>query len=122
MENNGIKYVSALQPGSNHTLCNFWFGQKRGLKRKYPIALMFGVNSLTSMNINELAPQALRLSVKERALLAASLWESIEDPYELKVDLSDDEAIDLAMVREEEIESGKVNPISHNEMMKRLRQ
>ena len=73
------------------------------------------------MKIEQLVPEALRLPTKERVLLAASLWESIEDPYDLAVSFEDDEAISLAMKRDEEIESGKVNALSHTELMKRLR-
>ncbi len=68
------------------------------------------------MKIEELAPEALRLPAKDRVLLAASLWESIEDPYDLAVALGDDEAISLAMERDEEIESGKVKALSHSEL------
>jgi hypothetical protein len=73
------------------------------------------------MKIEELAPEALRLSTKDRVLLAASLWESIEDPYDLGVSFGDDEAIALAVKRDEEIESGKVEAMSHTELMNRLR-
>lgn len=73
------------------------------------------------MKIDELAPEALRLPTKDRVLLAASLWASIEDPYDLAVSFDDDEAISLAMKRDEEIESGKVEALSHSELMNRLR-
>ena len=32
------------------------------------------------MSIDQIAPEALKLPTKERTMLAASLWESIEDP------------------------------------------
>jgi hypothetical protein len=54
-------------------------------------------------------------------LLAASLWESIEDPFDLAAGLDDEEAIALAEERDHEIESGKVAAISHEELMRRLR-
>lgn len=73
------------------------------------------------MRIDEIAPEALRLPVRDRALLAASLWESIEDPYTVSADRSDDEAIALAIARDEELESGTVSPVSHSELMARLR-
>ncbi len=73
------------------------------------------------MGIDQIAPEALRLPAKDRALLAASLWESIEDPYTLAVERSDDEAIDLAQARDEDLESGVVSPLSHTELMRRLR-
>ena len=72
------------------------------------------------MKLEELAPEALRLSTKDRVLLAASLWESIDDPYDLAVSFDDDEAISLAMKRDDEIESGKVKALSHSELMNRL--
>lgn len=73
------------------------------------------------MKIEELAPEALRLPIRDRAILAASLWESIEDPYDLAVPCDDEEAIALAVKRDGEIESGKVKPLSHDELMNRLR-
>ncbi|MFN5579337.1 MAG: addiction module protein [Akkermansiaceae bacterium] len=73
------------------------------------------------MNIDQIAPEALRLPANERALLAATLWESIQDPYQLAVDLEDDEAVSLAVLRDREIESGEVAAVSHEEFMKRVR-
>ena len=73
------------------------------------------------MKLEELAPEALRLPTKDRVLLAASLWESIDDPYDLAVSFDDEEAISLAMKRDDEIESGKVKALSHSELMNRLR-
>ena len=73
------------------------------------------------MGIDQLTPEALKLPVRERALLAASLWESIEDPFDLAAGLDDEEAIALAEERDHEIESGKVVAISHEELMRRLR-
>ena len=73
------------------------------------------------MSIDQIAPEALKLPVRERALLAASLWESIEDPFDLAAGLDDEEAIALAEKRDHEIESGKVVAISHEELMRRLR-
>ncbi len=73
------------------------------------------------MSIDQIAPEALRLPAKERALLAASLWESIEDPYTITTDLNDEEAVALALSRDEELESGAVTALSHADLMKRLR-
>jgi len=73
------------------------------------------------MKIDELAPEALRLPIRDRALLAASLWESIEDPFDLAVERSDEEAISLALSRDSEIESGQVKALSHDELMASLR-
>ena len=74
------------------------------------------------MSIDQIAPEALKLPARERALLAASLWESIEDPYELAVGLDDEEAISLAEARDRELDSGAVSAISHEDLMRRLRQ
>jgi putative addiction module component (TIGR02574 family) len=74
-----------------------------------------------SMSIDTIAPHALKLPIRERALLAESLWESIEDPYELAVARTDEEALALALERDDEIESGAVTALSHSEMMQRLR-
>ncbi len=73
------------------------------------------------MRIDQIAPEALKLPVKERALLAASLWESIEDPFKLAIELSDEDAISLAIERDGERESGAIEPLSHADLMKRLR-
>ena len=40
--------------------------------------------------------------------MAASLWESVEAPYDLAAERTDDEAIALAIERDAEIESGVV--------------
>ncbi|TLD71044.1 hypothetical protein FEM03_09025 [Phragmitibacter flavus] len=74
------------------------------------------------MSIDQIAPEALKLPARDRALLAASLWESIDDPYAASIHVSDDEAVALAIAREEEIDSGLVSPISHSDLMLRLRQ
>lgn len=74
------------------------------------------------MSIDQIAPEAQKLSTRERALLAASLWESIEDPFELSVDLDDEASLNLAEKRDQEIESGQVAAVSHQDLMRRLRQ
>lgn len=73
------------------------------------------------MKIDELASEALHLPVRERALLAASLRGSIEDPFDLAVQRSEEEAISLAFERDSEIESGQVEPLSPDELMASLR-
>lgn len=73
------------------------------------------------MSFDQIAPEALKLPPEQRALLASSLWESLEDPYDLTADLDDHEAIALAVERDREIDAGIVTPISHEELMKRLR-
>jgi hypothetical protein len=72
------------------------------------------------MTIEQLVPEALKLPSRERALLAASLWESLEDPYELAA-LTETEAIRLAWQRDAEIQSGLTIPLSHADLMQRLR-
>jgi putative addiction module component (TIGR02574 family) len=73
------------------------------------------------MSIDQIAAEALRLPPEERALLAESLWESLEDPYESRTHLDDDAAIALAVERNRQIESGEVQVLSHDELMARLR-
>ena len=73
------------------------------------------------MSIAQIAPAALLLPPRERARLAESLWESLEDPYCAPGALSDDEAVRLASTRDAEIESGTALPLLHDEMMRRLR-
>lgn len=74
------------------------------------------------MSIDQIASEALNLPTRERALLAASLWESIDDPFQLSVDFDGEAALILAEERDQEIESGKVTVLSHEELMHRLRQ
>jgi putative addiction module component (TIGR02574 family) len=73
------------------------------------------------MNVDELAPEVLKLPIRERAILAAFLWESLDDPYAKVEELDDEEALALAEKRDEEIESGAVKPLTHAELMGRLR-
>lgn len=74
------------------------------------------------MSIEQIAAEALRLSPKQRALLAESLWESLGDPFEASTDIDDAETLRLAIERDRQIEAGEVKPISHEELMARLRQ
>jgi putative addiction module component (TIGR02574 family) len=73
------------------------------------------------MNVDELAPEVLKLPIRERAILAAFLWESLDDPYAKVEGLDDEEALSLAEKRDEEIESGVVKPMAHADLMSRLR-
>jgi hypothetical protein len=73
------------------------------------------------MSIEQIAAEALRLPAKERAMLAASLWESLVDPFEVPPSADDSEAVAIAIERDRQLESGEVQPISHEEMMARLR-
>ena len=73
------------------------------------------------MNIDQIASEALQLSSQDRAILAETIWESLEDPYVLPSDISDEKAIALAKQRDGEIENTDVVPLSHKELMNRLR-
>jgi putative addiction module component (TIGR02574 family) len=73
------------------------------------------------MSIEQIAAEALRLPPEQRALLAESLWESLDDPYKLPAELDDVHALALALERDQELETGKVQPVSHEELMARLR-
>jgi len=73
------------------------------------------------MGIDQIAGEALRLDPHDRATLAETIWESLEDPYEIPCEISDKEAIALALKRDQEMERGDVPSISHQELMSRLR-
>lgn len=73
------------------------------------------------MNIDQLAREALQLDPKDRAILAETIWESLEDPYVVSPGVSDEKSIKLAKQRDDEIESGRETPVSHMELMNRLR-
>jgi hypothetical protein len=73
-----------------------------------------------AMCIGQIAPEGLRLPSRERALLAASPWESVEDPHELAADRSDENAQTLALARDAQVESGAAAPIFHSDLMGRL--
>ena len=73
------------------------------------------------MSIEQIAAEALRLPPKQRALLAESLWESLGEPSGLGSELDDAAAAALAIERDRQIENGEAQPLSHSEMMARLR-
>ncbi len=73
------------------------------------------------MKIDQIACQALQLEPEDRALLAETLWESLEDPYFFPMDMSDEDIIKLALQRSADMESGRYVPIAQEEMMHRLR-
>ena len=73
------------------------------------------------MSIDQIASEALRLPARDRAFLAGSLWESLDDPFEVPAQLDDAEAVTLALERDRQIEQGQVQAVTHNEMMARLR-
>ncbi len=73
------------------------------------------------VSIDQIATEALRLPAKERALLAASLWESLGDPFQVAVPIDDSEAAALALERDRQLDSGETKGITHEELMARLR-
>ena len=73
------------------------------------------------VSIDQIAAEALRLPAKERALLAESLWESLADPFKVPVAPDDAATLALAVERDHQVETGEVQPVSHDEMMARLR-
>jgi len=73
------------------------------------------------MSVDLIVNEALRLSPHDRAILAETIWKSLEDPYEFLTDISEQEAIRLAKHRDEELEQGLVAPLSHKDLMDRLR-
>ncbi len=74
------------------------------------------------MSIDQIVSEALRLPVKQRALLAGSLWESLEDSFEGSLVSDDAAATALAVERDRQIEAGEVQVVAHDDMMTRLRQ
>ncbi len=74
------------------------------------------------MSIDQIASEALRLNSRDRALLAETIWESLEDPYVIPCEISDDAAMALAIQRDKEMEQGDVVPLSHQKLMTSLRQ
>jgi len=73
------------------------------------------------MSIDQIASEALRLPARERALLAGSLWESLDDPFSAPSQMEDAEAAALALERDRQIEQGEVQAVPHEELMARLR-
>ncbi len=67
-----------------------------------------------SSNVAELEKEALNLPPRERERLALAVWESLEG-----VSAVDPEGIEIALHRNEEIESGTVQAIDHAEFMRR---
>ena len=73
------------------------------------------------MGIDQLACEVLMLGAQDRAVLAETIWESLEDPFVLSSDLSEEKAMALARRRDQELERGEVVPLSHQDLMERLR-
>jgi len=73
------------------------------------------------MSIDQIAAEALRLPARERAILAGSLWESLEDPSAISTHMDDDAVLALALQRDQQIEAGEAQAVPHAEMMAKLR-
>lgn len=70
--------------------------------------------------ITELEKEVLALPPAEREQLATAAWESlISDPSALSDPGIDPEGIDIALQRDTELKTGKIESISHAEFMKR---
>ena len=67
------------------------------------------------MNLTDIERHALALPDKDRASLAASLLQTLDPPI---ADISDEE-VDR---RDDEMDSGKATPISHEEFTRRVQQ
>ena len=72
------------------------------------------------MNIDHIASEAFKLDPKSRVILAEMIWESLENFHLRHPVTTDQEAINLAIKRDEEIEHGAVTTLSHKELMHRL--
>ena len=105
-----IRKLLEGQPSLTYAL-----GQKTALPVG-PFRLYIGV-----MSIDQIAAEALRLPPRERAILAESLWESLVDPFESPAAADDDQLAALAVERDRQMETGEVQPISHEALMARLR-
>ncbi|GAA5117845.1 addiction module protein [Luteolibacter yonseiensis] len=66
------------------------------------------------MSTRELAEEAISLPLAERVSLAQALWQSIDQQ---STDLSDAEAIRVAMWRDAEMERGGVEGRTHEQVM-----
>jgi putative addiction module component (TIGR02574 family) len=73
------------------------------------------------MSMDQIAFEAWRLPAKERALLAGSLWESLEDPSATAAQMDDAAVVTLAKERDRQVEAGRVEAVTREEMMARLR-
>jgi hypothetical protein len=73
------------------------------------------------MSIEQIAAEALKLPARERARLAGSLWESVEDLSPTSLQAGDHEDVSLAQERDHQMESGQIQGVPHAEMMARLR-
>lgn len=71
-------------------------------------------------NAAQLEKDVLSLPPEDRAHLALAAWESLEsDPAFADNPAFDPDGVALARARDEEIESGAVNPLTHKEFLER---
>jgi len=70
----------------------------------------------------DLADQALSLPISDRVLLAQRLWESLSVPQRGSAEEDETAALALAKRRDAELASGKVEPRSHEQVMKAARE
>ncbi len=82
---------------------------------------MVFVSWFICMSIDQIASEALRLPAKEMALLAGSLWESLDDPFATGPQSDEADGLSIAIERDEQLDRGEAKAISHEEMMTRLR-
>ena len=73
------------------------------------------------MSIDQITSEVLKMSPHDRAIIAETIWESLEEPYKFSSDISEKEVLDLAQRRDDEIEQGRVTPLSHKELFDKLR-
>lgn len=71
-------------------------------------------------NASQLEKAVLSLPPSERADVALAAWESLEsDPSFAANPAFDPEGINLALARDQEIESGAIDPLTHEEFLER---
>jgi putative addiction module component (TIGR02574 family) len=72
------------------------------------------------MSLDEIAREMLKRPLEDQYQLAQVLWDNLAD-YRPKTERTDAEWIEIARKRAEELESGKVKGVSHEEAMRRAR-
>jgi hypothetical protein len=73
-------------------------------------------------DLSKLQKDLLRLPANEREELALSAWNSLGRGSDPAINAQlDPEGIELAMERDQQLDSGSVNPISHTEFLRRTR-
>jgi hypothetical protein len=65
-------------------------------------------------DLAKLEKQVLKLPPRDREQIALAVWQSLENGPAL-----DPEGIEIAIRRDQEIESGAVRPIDHSEFLRR---